>query len=279
MQRPIRMSLLENAHDFLNESLRNTVRASDDPLAWKFAILNVVQAIELALKARLHAEHPALIYENVDSPKNTVSLAGAVRRLAGAAQIHLTPREHRSIRKAQRWRDSIVHFEFEMSAYEVESVYVQLFEFLTRFHDEHTDFGPLHDQVDPVLWFREAELMEFFRREFVTYNGVQVIRSWPARIVQAQEETTIELCGRMYDLIPYGSEPGWEDVADRPCHDCAVVRGQFHVATCDVDRCPRCLGQLITCGCLWDEGPRESELMSAEVAREQARADHDSVDP
>jgi HEPN domain-containing protein len=55
------MSLLENAYDFLNESLRSAERAGQDSKAWKFAVLHVVQAIELLLKARLHAEHPVLI--------------------------------------------------------------------------------------------------------------------------------------------------------------------------------------------------------------------------
>ena len=55
MVKPIRMSLLENAYDFLNESLRSAGRAEAEPHAWKFAVLNLVQAIELLLKARLQA--------------------------------------------------------------------------------------------------------------------------------------------------------------------------------------------------------------------------------
>lgn len=265
------MTLLENAYDFLNESLRSTVRAEAEPHAWKFAVLNVVQAIELLLKARLNAEHPLLVFQNVDSPGNTVSMTQAIERLASGAKIRLTHRERRSLRKAQRWRDQIVHYEFEMSPYEVESVYVQLFEFLTRFHDEHTDFGTLHDKIEPGLWRREAELFEFFRREMVTYNGVEVIRRWPTEILNAQSETTVELYGREYERLAYGMEPGWEMYATYPCHDCAVQAGQLHVPNCDVEACPRCFGQLITCGCLWEQGPPDEELVPREVAIEEAR--------
>jgi len=137
--KPIRMNLLENSYDFLNESLRATVRAEVDPQAWKFAVMNIVQAIELLLKARLQSEHPALLYDNVDKPGKTVSLAQAVGRVTGAVRIGLTSRELRTIRKGTQWRDQIVHFEFEMSPYQVETVYSQLFEFLTRFHNDHTD--------------------------------------------------------------------------------------------------------------------------------------------
>lgn len=265
------MSLRENAYDFLNESIRSAGRASDQPSAWKFAVLNIVQAIELFLKARLYEANPVLVFENVDRPKRTVSLSQAVSRIKSAAGIHLSPREERSIRKAQQWRDQIIHHEFEFSAYEVESVYVQLFEFLVHFHDERTNFGPLHNQIDPELLPIEAELIEFFRREFVAYNGAQMIRSWPAQIVAAQAERTIELQGRAYQRLPYGVEPGWEMSADVPCHDCGIKKGQLHVPNCDVEACPRCFGQLITCGCLWDEGPPDSDLEPLDVLVQRYR--------
>jgi HEPN domain-containing protein len=258
------MSLLDNAYDFLNEALRSAERAGQDLKAWKFAVLHMVQAIELLLKARLQAEHPVLIYEDVDRRAKTVSLARAVERVTGAARIELTSREQRSILKAQRWRDGIVHYEFEMSRYEVESVFVQLFEFLERFHNEHTNFGELHSKIDESLWAKEAELIEFFRREFVTYHGEQVPRTLPAEIIAAQSQTTIELHGKTFNRTPYGSEILW---GGRPayCGDCSVTPGQYHLEGCDIEECPRCFHQLITCGCLWGEGRAESELEVREV--------------
>lgn len=32
------------------------------------------------------------------------------------------------------------------------------------------------------------------------------------------------------------------------CHDCGAGPGQFHHFGCDVERCPICKGQLISCG-------------------------------
>ena len=37
------------------------------------------------------------------------------------------------------------------------------------------------------------------------------------------------------------------------CRDCRIKHGGFHHPGCDVERCPRCGGQLISCDCL-DEG-------------------------
>jgi hypothetical protein len=36
------------------------------------------------------------------------------------------------------------------------------------------------------------------------------------------------------------------------CHDCNAVHGEFHHPGCDMERCPVCGGQLISCGCLDD---------------------------
>ena len=38
--------------------------------------------------------------------------------------------------------------------------------------------------------------------------------------------------------------------ADQDCHDCNAKSGGFHHPGCDMEQCPKCNGQLISCGCL-----------------------------
>jgi len=41
------------------------------------------------------------------------------------------------------------------------------------------------------------------------------------------------------------------------CHDCGVQPGGYHHPGCDTERCPKCQGQLIACGCL--DGDEEED--------------------
>jgi hypothetical protein len=45
----------------------------------------------------------------------------------------------------------------------------------------------------------------------------------------------------------------------RRCGDCGVAPGGLHHRGCDLQRCPRCKRQLITCGCPFDEHRDEDD--------------------
>lgn len=76
---------------------------------------------------------------------------------------------------------------------------------------------------------------------------------WPDRLRAAQEVTAFEIGGRVYPRIPFGDEV--DDWGGEGCGDCGVVRGQFHIEGCDIERCPKCAGQLISCDCADSELP------------------------
>ncbi len=65
--------------------------------------------------------------------------------------------------------------------------------------------------------------------------------------------------GKEYDPIEYDCDYQMSDDECDPivrCHDCKVLSGQFHHPGCDMERCPKCGGQIISCGCLgdsWDD--------------------------
>ena len=118
-------------------------------------------------------------------------------------------------------------------------------------------------------------------------------------LAMAATDDACYLIGRTeYSRIRYGDETrgggNWH-ISSRtgqpqPCGDCAVPVGAYHIPGCDVEECPRCHGQSISCDCdeetlrelqqeyrrLRDERPNARLL--AEVARLREIARHVEAD-
>lgn len=242
--------LLDNAYNFIIESLVQYGKAKTDPKKWPFAIFMLIQGLELLIKQVLKNEHPLFIFENIDKPKNTVTITQALDRLSSISKIKLDEKELRLIKKSIHYRNQILHYEISFNNREFKVIYSQLFEFVHYFHRKHL-INELHNAIPEKLWKVEADLISYFKNQFIYYNGIEVNKLTPQEIIEFQKFDGILVDDIVYKRIRYGDEE-FANPNSKVCHDCGCLRGQFHTEGCDVEQCPICEGQFLGCSCMGD---------------------------
>jgi hypothetical protein len=106
-----KISLLENSHTFMIEAVATPSPRATMLSDAQFAILNLVQAVELSLKELLRREHPILIFDNIDNPRNTISIGQALGRIENPKILGITIPNNEKKKIAQVFDSSSeIHF-------------------------------------------------------------------------------------------------------------------------------------------------------------------------
>jgi hypothetical protein len=122
---------------------------------------------------------------------------------------------------------------------------------ISYFHLKHIG-TELHDFIDKKLWKTEAELLAEFNNQLVTYRGKNFVNYYPLEIVSAQKYNCLRLNTdkgyKYYERYKFGPGPD-DEIFEGECPDCAVKLGEYHASGCDIERCPICNWQLLSCNC------------------------------
>lgn len=74
--------------------------------------------------------------------------------------------------------------------------------------------------------------------------------------LSCSENVMVDFGNMVADPIRYGSEDRlkynkfFDPLVHERCHDCNVKIGGIHHPGCDMEECPKCHKQLISCGCV-----------------------------
>lgn len=151
MEKTLQLGLLENSHRFLREAAKKARLAEHQSDQWMFAASALVQSVELALKAALADIHPILIYENIDNPKRSVTIAIAISRLTNKSigKIEFTSKDDKRLNRAIAIRNEITHSDFSLNLSQVEANFHEVFAFLAEFNRRHLETN-IDEIIDPA---------------------------------------------------------------------------------------------------------------------------------
>ncbi len=63
----------------------------------------------------------------------------------------------------------------------------------------------------------------------ISYRGVPMIEGWPEKIHAAQGILSYTLNGHLLPRVRYGEETDDWGADKQACHDCRVIKNEFHV--------------------------------------------------
>ena len=105
----------------------------------------------------------------------------------------------------------------------------------------------------------EQEMLE---AQGCTLKYVEGLREYARSPTASGTMHYIPECTRseMRERLKYGEDGYTDDEEHVQCRDCGAKRSHLHHFGCDMERCPKCKGQMISCGCFAEVTPRDGGM-------------------
>lgn len=274
----LELNLIENSHDYINSSF-DLYKVADEhgmhdeektefenKVKWKLAFITMVQAFELLLKEALFRINENLVYDDIDiaSQKKTVTFQQSILRINNFRNNIIGLEEKEFLIKCSRIRNEFIHHKVTIQSEKIKSKYCTLYTIYKELHNEL--IGDDINFYEHNRRFIEDEILEY-NKDWTIIRGFEM-KKYDVKEFMEEIETNskykyyVTTKGKKIERIRYGDEVSRMSEKYKKqnnissytdyqiCDDCCAKRGEFHLEDCDIEICPVCFGQVITCGCI-----------------------------
>ncbi|OOP74116.1 hypothetical protein [Clostridium beijerinckii] len=274
------LDLLGNSYDYIYNSfdLYDIAREGGihdersnlkNKVKWKLAFVTMVQAVELLLKEGLYRIHPSLIYENIDLdkiPEKTVSFQQAINRINNLNNNLIDMDRKKFLLSCSKIRNNYIHYKVSVESEKIKSKYCKLY-FLYK--ELHKKFFERDVEIYDEIYSRiENEIIGYYEHGTI-FRGLERHKIVAEDLEQEFGENVnrkyyITKDNRKVERILFGDENKYikQQYTDEYgiCGECEARKGEYHLVGCDMELCPVCHEQVISCGCIKVDG--EDELIT-----------------
>ncbi|MDU5081203.1 hypothetical protein [uncultured Tissierella sp.] len=281
----LKLNLKSNSYDYLINSIDNYEKSTNhgdhhlttyyEKLKLKLSFILLCQSYELLLKSILFDRQENLIYTNIDlenfNNAHTVSFLNAINRVNNFTDYKIDENDKMILKRCNNLRNDFVHYQLEINFAHLRQEYLNLFilykNLHSHFYGDYIKIPYLKDiKLEKQLNLKYKEIIN--DNNFTIFRGRDFSKEYLPEFKEMIEKNKeydyyIANDGQKYKRIMMGSENKFlesigeyerlSELCEREyCHDCLAKKGEYHLFEymCDLERCPVCGRQILTCGCI-----------------------------
>ena len=281
----LKLNLRNNSYDYLINAIDIYEKSTNhgdhhlttyyQKLKLKLSFILLCQSYELLLKSILYDEQENLIYTNIDlegfDNANTVSFLNAINRVNNFTNYKINEEDKSVLKKCNDMRNNFIHYQVDIHFAHLRQEFLNLFvlydKLHTHFYDSYIKITYLEDfKLEKQLNAKKKNILN--DNNFTIFRGRDFLKEHLPQFKEAINKNKlynyyISNDDKKYKRVKMGEENTFfknidkydclSDLYEREyCHDCLAKKGEYHLFEydCDLEICPVCGGQILTCGCI-----------------------------